>query len=72
MRKRRLMIVVVVLVVVLLGAFVVFGIPLIQDMFTPPITGLPTTSASAGNSLQAQTALAKKSAPSITLTPAPQ
>jgi hypothetical protein len=75
MKRRRLILVVLLLVVLLLGAFVVYGIPLIQAMFTPPITGLPTTSA--GNSLQArytQTALAKTSAPnaSATAQPAPK
>jgi len=70
MKRRRLIFVVLLIAVVLLGAFVIYGVPLIQDMFTPPVTGLPTTSA--GNSLQArftQTALAKSSASGATATP---
>jgi hypothetical protein len=70
MKRRRLILAVVVLVVILLGVFVVYGIPLVQAMFTPPITGLPTTSA--GNSLQArytQTAQARISAPGGSATP---
>jgi hypothetical protein len=71
MPKRRLILTVVVIVaVVVLGLFVIYGIPLIRDTFTPPITGLPT--ASSGNSLQArftQTAHAKTSAPSAAQTP---
>ena len=72
MKKRpRLMAVAAIILVILIAVFVVVGIPLIRDTFTPPISGLPTTSAgSTGNSLQArytQTALAKQS--STTATP---
>ncbi len=70
MRRRRLILAVV--VIVLLGLFLVVGFPLIRDLFTPPITGLPTA-ANPGNSLQArftQTAQARASAgPAATRTP---
>jgi hypothetical protein len=73
MRNRRTVIAIFALVaVILLGLFVVFGLPLIQDMFTPPITGMPT--APAGNSLQArftQTAQAKQSGTGGTQVPTP-
>jgi hypothetical protein len=61
MNRRRLILVIVLLVAVIaVGVFILVGIPLIQDTFTPPITGLPPTSAD--NSLRArftQTAQAK-------------
>ena len=64
MRKRKTIgIVAAVVVVVLVGLFIIYGVPLIRDMFTPPIAGLPTASAS--NSLQArftQTAAARLTA----------
>ena len=71
MKRRRLILAVVLLLAVIaLGVFILVGIPLIRDTFTPPITGLPPTSA--GNSLQArftQTAQAKASGASATGTP---
>jgi len=74
MRRRRLILIVILLVVVIaLGVFVFVGIPLIQDTFTPPVTGLPTTNAA--NSLRArftQTALAKTQGSSATETPQAQ
>ncbi len=70
MQKRRLILGIgLLLVAVVLVLFVIYGIPLVQAMFTPAITGLPPTPA--GNSLQArytQTALAKMT-PSQTGTP---
>ena len=69
-RRKRMMTIAAVVLVILIGVFVVVGIPLIRDTFTPPISGLPTTSAgSTGNSLQArytQTALAKQSGSTAT------
>src|SRR5579871_2011168 len=63
MKNRRMIYaVVLIVVVVLLGVFLLVGVPLIQQTFTPPITGIPATSA--GNSLRdryTQTALAKSS-----------
>ncbi len=71
MGKRRLFLGIgLLLLVVVLGLFVIYGLPLVQAMFTPPITGLPPTST--GNSLQArftQTALAKTAAAGPTGTP---
>lgn len=63
MRRRRLVVAGLVIVVIILGLFLLVGVPLIRDTFTPPITGLPPTSQS--NSLQArftQTAAARASA----------
>lgn len=68
MKRRRLIFVLVLFVVILLSIFVAY--PLVRDMFTPPITGLPATSA--GNSLQArftQTAQAKLSVRNASATP---
>ncbi len=65
-RRRMILVAVLVLAVIALGAFILVGIPLIQDTFTPPITGLPPTSAD-NNSLRArftQTAQAKATAAS--------
>ncbi len=73
MKRRRLIVAVFLVVVLLLGVFLIYGIPAIQDMFTPPITGLPATST--GNSLQArftQTALARNAAPGASQTPVPK
>jgi len=74
-RRKRMMTIAAVVLVILIGVFVVVGIPLIRDTFTPPISGLPTTSAgSTGNSLQArytQTALAKQSGSTATPPPTP-
>ena len=74
MKKHpRLMAVAAIVLIILIGVFVVVGIPLIRDTFTPPISGLPTTSAgSTSNSLQArytQTALAKQNAVTASQTP---
>lgn len=74
MSRRRLILAAVIVVAVLaLGAFVVLGIPFIQDTFTPPVVGLPTVNASAGSSLRerfTQTALAKQQpAASVSQTP---
>ena len=62
-----------IVVVTLLGLFVVYGVPFIRDIFTPPITGLPTSSAV--NSLQArftQTAAAKQGTIPTSVTPTAQ
>lgn len=71
MRKRRVFVVVlVVLLVAAAGLFAVYGVPLIEAMFTPPVTGLPPTSE--GNSLRArftQTALARTTVPGPASTP---
>ncbi len=76
MQKRRLILGLgLLVVVVVLVLVVIYGIPLVQAMFTPAITGLPPTPV--GNSLQArftQTALAKTTpqSPSGTPTAAPK
>ena len=71
MKRRRLVLTVAsIVLVILVGLFVIYGIPLIRDTFTPPISGLPTSASTTGNSLQArytQTAQAKQAA--LTETP---
>ena len=72
-KKRNLLIGTALVLVVLLGLFAVYGVPFVQDLFAPPVTGLPTTSAA--NSLRArytQTALAKTSTSNATETPQPK
>ncbi len=68
MKRHRVILLVVLLLLVVL--FVIFGVPLVRDMLTPPIVGLPTTGA--GDSLRdryTQTALAKTTLTSASETP---
>ncbi len=67
MRRRRLIITAALIAVIVLIGVLVVAAPLIQDMFTPPIAGLPTVNA--GSSLRdrfTQTAAAKTQAVSPT------
>src|SRR5262249_46775127 len=69
-RRRMILAAVLVVVVVVIAAFLIIGVPLIQQPFTRPVTALPT--ANPGNSLRArytQTAQAKANAASGEQTP---